>query len=49
MCGRNCAGIDGVDTLGLYEFDTQSKTVVATHLLAEGIGGDPYPSLNGSK
>lgn len=38
-----------MDNLGIYEFDPQSKNVVATHTLAEGIGGDPYPSLDGSK
>ena len=49
LCGSSCEGIEGVDTIGVYEFDTKKSTVVATHLLAEGIGGDPYPSPDGSK
>ena len=49
VCGSSCEGIEGVDTIGVYEFDTKTSTVVATHLLAEGIGGDPYPSPDGSK
>ena len=49
FCGRSCAGTEGVDTIGVYEFDTASNTVVTTRALAEGIGGDPYPSLDGSK
>ena len=49
VCGSSCEGIAGVDTVGVYEFDTKSQSVVATHLLEDGIGGDPYPSPNGSK
>ena len=49
VCGSSCEGIEGVDTIGVYEFDTKTGTVVATHLLAEGIGADPYTSPNGSK
>ena len=49
LCGRSCSGKEGVDTVGVYEFDTQSKKVVATHALAEGLGGDPYPSPDGSE
>jgi len=33
----------------VYEFDTVSETVVATYLMDEGIGGDPYTSPDGSK
>ena len=49
VCGSSCEGITGVDTVGVYEFDPKSQSVVATHLLEDGIGGDPYPSPNGSK
>ena len=48
LCGRSCSG-SGADNVGIYEYDTQSKAVVSTHTLAEGMGGDPYPSLDGSK
>ncbi len=36
MCGRSCAGVEGVDTVGVFEFDTRLGKVVATHVLAEG-------------
>lgn len=49
LCGRSCAGKEGVDTVGVFEYDTKLQKVVATHVLAEGIGGDPYPSPDGSK
>ena len=42
LCGRSCAGKENVDTVGVFEFDTKLQKVVATHVLAEGIGGDPY-------
>jgi len=47
-CGRDCAGTEA-DSVGVYEFDARSKQVVTTHVMAEGMGGDPYPSLDGSK
>jgi hypothetical protein len=46
MCGR-CEGIPGVDTLGVYEFDTTTDTVVGNHIMKENFGGDPYPSPDG--
>ena len=49
LCGRSCSGVETVDSVGVYEFDTESESVVATHLLAEGIGGEPYASHDGSK
>lgn len=49
VCGRDCSGIAGVDTIGVYEIDSKTNKVVATHALAEGIGGDPYPSPDGSE
>lgn len=49
ICGRSCNGVEGVDSVGVYEFDTVSQTVVATHVLKEGIGGEPYISFDGSK
>ncbi len=48
-CGGSCKSRKGIDTIGVYEFDTVSETVVTTHLMAEGFGGDPYPSPDGSK
>ncbi|KAL7550471.1 hypothetical protein ACHAWF_014861 [Thalassiosira exigua] len=47
LCGRSCSGVPGVDTVGVYEYDAKAGRVVATHVLAEGIGGDPYPSPDG--
>lgn len=49
ICGRSCSGVEGVDTIGVYEFDTKSESVVATHLLADGFGGEPFLSPDGSK
>mmetsp|Transcript_7732 Transcript_7732/g.17466 ORF Transcript_7732/g.17466 Transcript_7732/m.17466 type:complete len:307 (-) Transcript_7732:686-1606(-) len=49
LCGRSCAGKEGVDSIGVYEFDTKAGVVVGTHVLGEGIGGDPYPSPDGSE
>jgi hypothetical protein len=46
MCGR-CDGIAGVDTLGVYEFDTTTDTIVGNHIMKENFGGDPYPSPDG--
>ena len=48
-CGRGCEAKSGIDTIGVYEFDTTSEKVVATHVMEEGFGGDPYPSPDGSK
>lgn len=49
ICGSSCEGKPDIDNIGVYEFDTGTETVVATHLMKEGIGGDPYPSPDGSK
>jgi len=46
MCGR-CDGIAGVDTLGVYEFDTTTDTIVGNHIMKENFGGDPFPSPDG--
>jgi len=45
-CGR-CDGVMGVDTLGVYEFDTATDTIIGNHVMKEGIGGDPFPSPDG--
>jgi len=45
-CGR-CDGVAGVDTLGVYEFDTVTDKLVGNHLMPEGVGGDPFPSPDG--
>ena len=47
--GGSCEGKSLVDTIGVYEFDTESETVVATHIMEEGFGGDPYPTPDGSE
>ena len=49
LCGSSCEGVEGVDTIGVYEFDSVTETVVGTHVMKEGTGGDPYPSPDGSK
>ena len=49
VCGSSCEGKIGIDNIGVYEFDTVNETVVATHVMEEGIGGDPYPSPDGSE
>ncbi len=46
QCGR-CDGMQGVDTLGVYEFDTRSETFIANHLMPAGVGGDPFSSPDG--
>jgi len=46
QCGR-CDGMVGVDTLGVYEVDTATDTIVGNHLMQEGYGGDPFPSPDG--
>jgi len=46
MCNR-CDGLVGVDTLGVYEFDTTTDTFVGNHIMKEGFGGDPFPSPDG--
>ena len=46
QCGR-CDGVAGVDTLGVYEFDTVSETFVGNHLMPSGVGGDPFSSPDG--
>lgn len=48
FCGR-CDGIPNVDTLGVYEFDTESETIIGSHVMEEGVGGDPFPSPDGGK
>ena len=47
-CGHSCE-TEGIDTIGVYEYDTGSDRVVATHMMKEGVGGDPYPSPDGSE
>ena len=49
LCGRSCSGTAGVDTVGVYEYDTKTGKVMATHMLVEGVVGDPSPSLDGSE
>jgi len=49
MCGRRCESVKDVDIIGVYEFDTVSEKVVGNHLMREGVGGDPYPSPDGSE
>jgi len=41
--------LEGIDTIGVYEFDTASEKVVTNHVMAEGFGGDPYVSPDGSE
>ena len=49
VCGRSCEGKKDIDTIGLYEFDTVSEKVIATHVMKEGFGGNPIVSPDGSK
>jgi hypothetical protein len=49
ICDSSCEGKSDIDNIGVYEFDTTNEIVVATHVMEEGIGGDPYPSPDGSK
>ena len=46
QCGR-CDGAVGVDTLGVYEFDTATEKFVGSHVMPDGTGGDPYSSPDG--
>ena len=47
QCGRTCEANIGTDNIGVYEFDTVSKTVLTNHVMKEGYGGDPYRSPDG--
>ena len=46
QCGR-CDGVAGVDTLGVYEFDTINERIVGNHVMPSGLGGDPFSSPDG--
>jgi len=46
VCFYRCHGF-GADTIGVYEFDTTTETIVGSHLMKEGFTGDPYPSPDG--
>jgi len=46
QCGR-CDGLVGVDTIGVYEFDTSTDTFVGNHVMPDGAGGDPFGSPDG--
>jgi len=46
QCGR-CDGLAGVDTLGVMEFDTNTDTFIASHVMPDGAGGDPFGSPDG--
>jgi len=46
QCGR-CDGLVNVDTLGVYEFDTNTDQVIANHVMPDGTGGDPFGSPDG--
>merc|ERR1711957_963274 len=46
QCGR-CDGLVGVDTIGVYEFDTSTNTFVGNHVMPDGAGGDPFGSPDG--
>merc|ERR1712008_115466 len=46
QCGR-CDGIAGVDTLGVMEFHTSIDEFIATHVMPDGTGGDPFGSPDG--
>ncbi|KAL3935733.1 MAG: hypothetical protein SGARI_002850, partial [Bacillariaceae sp.] len=46
-CGAGCAG-SPADTVGIYEIDTKTDTIVATHPGTTGFGvGDPIVTPNG--
>jgi len=46
-CGGGCEG-STADTIGLYEWDTVTETVVGQHNLAKGYGGaNPFSSSSG--
>jgi len=47
-CGSGCEG-STADTLGVFEFDTVTKTIIANHSPKEGtgFGADPVSSPNG--
>jgi len=46
QCGR-CDGLAGVDTLGVMEFDTSRDKFIASHVMPDGTGGDPFGSPDG--
>lgn len=48
VCGRDCDTAEGVNNVGIYEFDTKTGMVVGTHKLADGMTGRPFVSANGS-
>merc|ERR1711957_512195 len=46
QCGR-CDGLAGVDTLGVMEFDPNTDKFIASHVMPDGTGGDPFGSPDG--
>jgi len=46
QCGR-CDGLANVDSLGVYEFDTATDSIVGNHVMPDGTGGDPFGSPDG--
>jgi len=47
QCGHRCYGVDGIDILGVFEYDTQTDKKIATWLMKEGKTGTPFPSPSG--
>jgi len=45
QCGR-CDGLP-IDNIGVYEFDTQTDTIIGHHVMDNGSGGDPFASPDG--
>lgn len=46
QCGR-CDGLANVDSLGVYEYNTEKDEIIGNHVMPDGTGGDPYGSPDG--
>jgi len=47
LCGHSCEGT-AADTIGLYEYDTVTDTVVGTINAPDGLSGNPFAAPDGS-
>ena len=49
QCGHRCDGLDGIDILGVYEYDTVADKSIMSWTMDDGKSGDPFPSPSGGK
>lgn len=47
QCGHRCDGLDGIDILGVFEYDTVADKSIMSWTMDDGKAGDPFPSPSG--